>query len=666
MSFVCTIRFPRPSQRSAFVESTRRSPSQRSFAEVDRLLPLSLQDLSLLEVINDVDSFPVDLLSSLPQWLRYRLLNNLPVLDLCRLEHSTVASGINRDELWDTRWRWMLNVEQRKVNKESREPSFQLNVGLPQIRIRSLRSRNSANPTLERLYKEVESELKNGTEGKRLVCARENFLSCLVSRILLSTPHLGFLTSIHGENLPLLNRHQMSTEQRSYIWNKQAIALAKEDKIMIPGEREICHVELLPYRLTALKKKEFSAIEQLSLLANDCDTKPASAYIHVNKMEAKFLHAFVTGRFAQENGSQLSTRSRTCISNMNLVLGRVEILKLKCDNYSNIGVLCSMIEAATSNKDNCQLKCLYCVVPDLYNDVIPLLCSLFSLRHFQHLFLDVEEAYLPSLIKLFCGFMTAPCPHKQYLTIGAKKVAHIEEPPNEVELSTLNIGGATFPQCAAEHKVLRFSSPRQKFTGVLQILLRLPTIRLHDIHLDGDYEYIHLCALHPDLMVTKLTITMSNVGSHAPVTIQEDLVSLLKMPTLREISLNGNWGHDKGVKEGFVQGLLQRAAISLPLTKISLKVESAGCNTSDFQKICDAIFSLPQPDQLEIILGRGFTELNYINVIYESWKEAGVRSWKEAGVGIKLKLLHIGAPQGSEVDTGVLSQFTEQLSFGRL
>ena len=79
--------------------------SRRSFAEIDRLLPLPLQDLCLLEVINDVDSFPVELLSSLPQWLRYRLLDNLPVLDLCRLEHSPVARGIDLDKLWDARWK---------------------------------------------------------------------------------------------------------------------------------------------------------------------------------------------------------------------------------------------------------------------------------------------------------------------------------------------------------------------------------------------------------------------------------------------------------------------------------------------------------------------------------------------------------------------------------
>ena len=66
----------------------------------DPCLFLSLQDLCLLEVINDLDSYPVELLSSLPHWLRYRLLNNLPVLDLCRLHRTPVASGVDTEKIW--------------------------------------------------------------------------------------------------------------------------------------------------------------------------------------------------------------------------------------------------------------------------------------------------------------------------------------------------------------------------------------------------------------------------------------------------------------------------------------------------------------------------------------------------------------------------------------
>ena len=63
-------------------------------AESECLLPLSLQDLCFLEVINDLDSFPVELLALLPLWLCKRILNNIPVIDLCRLSHTAVARGV--------------------------------------------------------------------------------------------------------------------------------------------------------------------------------------------------------------------------------------------------------------------------------------------------------------------------------------------------------------------------------------------------------------------------------------------------------------------------------------------------------------------------------------------------------------------------------------------
>ena len=67
------------------------------------VLPFTLQDLYLLEVINDLNYYPDDLLVSLPHWLRYRLLHNLPAIDLCRLTRTRVAVGIDVAEIWKPR-----------------------------------------------------------------------------------------------------------------------------------------------------------------------------------------------------------------------------------------------------------------------------------------------------------------------------------------------------------------------------------------------------------------------------------------------------------------------------------------------------------------------------------------------------------------------------------
>jgi len=68
-------------------------------------LPFSLQDLCLLVVISDLDCHQVKLLASLPHWLRHRLLNILPALDLGRLEHTPLAIGVDVDAIWNSRWK---------------------------------------------------------------------------------------------------------------------------------------------------------------------------------------------------------------------------------------------------------------------------------------------------------------------------------------------------------------------------------------------------------------------------------------------------------------------------------------------------------------------------------------------------------------------------------
>ena len=69
------------------------------------ILPFTLQDLCLLEVINSLDYHPkrIRTLASLPRWLRYRLLNNLPAIDLARLARTPVALDIDVAEIWKPR-----------------------------------------------------------------------------------------------------------------------------------------------------------------------------------------------------------------------------------------------------------------------------------------------------------------------------------------------------------------------------------------------------------------------------------------------------------------------------------------------------------------------------------------------------------------------------------
>ena len=63
-------------------------------------VPLSLEDLCLAWLISDLEHYPPELLALLPLRLRYCLLANLPVLDLCQFEHNPVAVGVDLDNIW--------------------------------------------------------------------------------------------------------------------------------------------------------------------------------------------------------------------------------------------------------------------------------------------------------------------------------------------------------------------------------------------------------------------------------------------------------------------------------------------------------------------------------------------------------------------------------------
>ena len=63
-------------------------------------IPVSLEDSCLAWLVNDLENYSLESLALLPLRLRYRLLTNLPVLDLCQLERTSVAVGVDLESIW--------------------------------------------------------------------------------------------------------------------------------------------------------------------------------------------------------------------------------------------------------------------------------------------------------------------------------------------------------------------------------------------------------------------------------------------------------------------------------------------------------------------------------------------------------------------------------------
>ena len=601
---------------------------------VDDLLPLSLQDLCLLKVVNDLDGYPVDLLASLPRWLRYRLLNNLPALDLCRLDHTPVAKDINVEELWKTRNTQLqtgLN-EFAYASYRSVRDNFDLSIGFNSLQYAlSPSESNLANSYFFTLKTEVDSAIRSSTK-KESISARDRFFIWFISDVLSRAHYANTfnsrVTSIDGlkllKNLTSDHSIPITEEFSSTLWWKQYTSLKVEG------------TELVPHRL----QSDYSGDNPqhlLTILASSHCPRLPSVCIHVNSLSQYIRDALYIGKFAKDNGSTILRQSETYRSVMKSILSRVEVLLLKCDKYSNIGVMNDMIQAATSERSECKLQFLFCVMPDLYVDIVQPLSNVFTLQNFEELFLELDDTYLLSLSELLRSFMTTSCTTKQRLTIQTNTKLRFSEGVRLADLASLELGGVDVPQCAIEHKELRFS-----WMGVLHLLLQLPTIHLNEVHIN-DSEYLHLCALHPDFSVEKLTIATSK-REPVPLTYQEDFATLLQMPALREITIDGYWCHE--AKVGVILGLQRRAHSAPALRRIYLDSRLGGLNAKEYRPLYDAIFSLPELDQLTLDLGDKFTD---VDLIYERWTKIQPKS--------RLKYLDI-RPVLFEVDTDILSQMT--------
>ena len=90
-------------QSDSSVETLSSGEGEKVCLDIQSCLPLRLQDICLTALVSQLNSHPVETLVLLPQHLRYRLLTNLPNFDLCRLDQTAVAEGIDIKEIWKSK-----------------------------------------------------------------------------------------------------------------------------------------------------------------------------------------------------------------------------------------------------------------------------------------------------------------------------------------------------------------------------------------------------------------------------------------------------------------------------------------------------------------------------------------------------------------------------------
>lgn len=660
-------------------------------------LPFFLQDLCLFTVICDLDKYPLELLASMPLWLRSRLLKNLPLLDLCRLESTPVAQEVDMSAIWDFRGKPIATENTRTKNlmsfsgllelsyrKRRSESSFQLNVDV-----------NPSDAVSKEINTAIQQVKKEHPQPGKIDLFIEAVSSILDNSIKLNKSQCESvtlqLTSIPS-HLVLSNLRTTSTcdpdavthSGSQVVWKKQATAwtvldlsgihsTSRSEQIKLrttnqgsrfktnqgSGSEQITTIVLVPPRhcmptVTLLQDE----LKLLFKLVMDCNLQPSSASIHIDSITRSFLDELSKERSMLDSGIALSPKEVIHTSIVSHLLRKVAILHLQCDKYTKIGIMISMIQAATADGKDSQLKHVFCTLPYLYTDVVQPLATLFSLPNFCQLSLVVDEVYPPTVSNLLVGFMTSPCWHTQTLMIHPKKSVFPFDEFQAQQLCALVTGGDAVPDCGTEHKIFQIF-PQDDFNETLYFILQLPTVRLRKVCLPLLSQYFHLSATHRDFQVEKLVIVIKQavMSFFNDNTVQEDLASFFAMPSLKKMCIYGDWGHIEEFKSGLTKGFRKRRISLLPpLKKVALELRTPNSyKKRDFEMLCDAIFSLSQLDDLKLTLGAGFAAMirqpGYEDVMYRSWRHKA---------STKLKVLCF---RSYKTEFKKLSIITQNLSF---
>ena len=161
--------------------------------------PLSLQQVSILYVISNLESFPPDMLALLPLKFRRDLLRMLPPADVFQLEQTSVVDGIDMEnEIW--------KVVYEHYDYEV-ACTAHIDPDKPDLRTFYLRHRRD----VSQFPKAVESR-KEVVSSSSPLTWKASFLSCIFAFLLHMRP-----LQINTELTNFCKIYSSSTAERNYI-----------------------------------------------------------------------------------------------------------------------------------------------------------------------------------------------------------------------------------------------------------------------------------------------------------------------------------------------------------------------------------------------------------------------------------------------------------------
>ena len=603
------------------------------------VIPLALEDCCLAWLVSDLEHYPPELLALLPLRLRYRLLANLPVLDLCQLEHTSVAEGVDLESIWKLKcspWGKKGAVKQGLVEY----------IDLSSLSWRERYLHAVANTILNNSLEHHQNFLRQSAHEIRRYFTNAQYYT-VVADWLFSLKGYQFLnesgdlqSSYDWQNLASSflffeaesgNSYDRLTPPR-YVSYKSDCSPRPSDEELITLLLRNCNFKpkclfasslgytaselLLQYEACGILKEFLNDVEQLQLYAHDklpnvpvvlfqsmfSGTSPCK----LRTLQVVFWYTYSSG-LSQKNKEVFQKSMVRIIANVIKQQSFLETIHFSLRELLNESVLASKEFTALAAS----------------------LTSFVARPRFRTLDIFWFSAPANVVADILCAFLVSPCSHQQML-----KLPRLTTQPSSRQLlpaSPCPAVAMPVPDAGVEYKELYLHQQlhvNKSYVRICKTLFAFPKIRLRFLEVGciqtTNHHYVntlHMAAQHPDIQVKALSIQLQ---SGTDPSLHDDMRALLQIPTLTKLSLPStvrltNPGNT----------FLPILAQELPKRHHLTAIEELDLGKSNFlelpakevEHLFQSIFSLPHLSELTLKMDHCVVSIQHYKLIHRLWTE---------------------------------------------
>ena len=624
------------------------------------IIPLSLEDSCLAWLISDLEHYPPGLLALLPLRLRYRLLANLPVLDLCQLENNPVAVGVDLDSIWKGKFPPWNDAQVKSILTTDKD--YQL----------SDHDDSSWSWRERYLHVVATTILCSGLEHYH-ACPSELFFSRLDTQtnyFYSGTVALDWLISLKGYHLlneggNVENRYDCQSLTNRFVFYKAECGNAY-DRLTPPRyahykttNMRVSDTELIALLMNGCSYKpkclldptppsdpspgilllQREACDTLKEFLNEVEEMQVTALGHWPNVPVVVLQSVCSGTLPKLKTIRLS--SGYCLRKQHYPpLDEQQQQNCLCPKQAYV-----MKQANSLEQIHLHLQLKEDVLLSRHFLEFAMLLPRF-VSHAQFRVLDVSNFRAPLNVigNIVYAYLASPCSHKQTLQMSEL----VGTLPTEPHSATPSIAGQVLDS-GVDYKHLTLHSTHyppvdESYREVCAMLFNFPKICLNVLEVGcfqsktGFINTLHMAAQHPDLHMRSLKIRLrfSDPSMADCTTFEDDLKALLQVPTLSGLIL-------PVLPTALNPGNIFLPTIARELHTHPRPMQELDLGRSNFlelpaedvEHLFQTIFSLPGLSQLTLKLAYSVLSLQHCKLVS--------RLWTAYGSGERLKGVICGA-----------------------